>query len=72
MLEEELLSLTEMADNIYEYLKTHKDVPDRVAVRECPELYKVCLLNNFGEEEKARFVLERVTEKRKEENDKRD
>lgn len=72
MLEEDLLTLTEMADNIYEYLETHENVPNYVAIEECPELYQVCLLSNFGEEEKARFILKRVAEKRKEKNDKRD
>lgn len=72
MLEEELLELTELADEIYEYLETHKDVSDAVAIGECPALFKAYLLNNYGQEEKARFICKRVTEKGKEGNDKRD
>lgn len=68
MLEDELLILTEMADKIYEYLKTHKDVPNEVALRECLELHKACLLNTYGEEEKAKFVVKRVKEKMEKEN----
>lgn len=67
MLEEELLALEEMANKIHEYLKTHIDVPDNIAIKECPELYKACLFNSFGEEEKAEFILKRVTEKSEEE-----
>lgn len=67
MLEEELFALEEKADKIYEYLKTHKDVTDNVAINECRELHEVCLLNSFGEEEKAKFIAKRVKEKIKEE-----
>lgn len=73
MLEEELFILTEMADKIYEYLKTRKDevIPSKIAMRECPEIYKAYLLNEYGEEEKAAFIVKRVKERMKEEDGKR-
>lgn len=64
MLEEEILELCGMADRIYDFLENNKDMDNREAIRKCPDIYRAMLFYNYGEQDKAEWIIQRVKERR--------
>ena len=67
-MEEELLKLSKMADEIYEYLRDNKDKTDEEMMHECPALYMTTFFARHNEDN-AKLIVKMVEERRK--NDER-